>query len=94
MLKKNSSFILFSITIIIAISYLFLSYTGLNTNVLFVLGTVWNFLLSALAGDFLLKTEFLSQFKHGFESISWTHFSRDGYAIFSFANSSNSCGVR
>ncbi|EOH85641.1 hypothetical protein UAS_01934, partial [Enterococcus asini ATCC 700915] len=28
--------------------------------------------------------------KVGFESISWTHFSRDGYAIFSFANSSNS----
>ena len=64
MLKKNSSFILFSITIIIAISYLFLSYTGLNTNVLSVFGTVWNFLLSALAGYFLLKTEFLSQFKH------------------------------
>ncbi|EGO6514683.1 hypothetical protein G7639_002300 [Enterococcus faecalis] len=27
---------------------------------------------------------------HGFESISWTHFSRDGYVIFSFAKSSNS----
>ncbi|MGX7231140.1 hypothetical protein ACWOCJ_13420 [Enterococcus pseudoavium] len=26
----------------------------------------------------------------GFESISWTHFSRDGYVIFSFAKSSNS----
>ncbi|MGF2162146.1 hypothetical protein [Enterococcus avium] len=28
--------------------------------------------------------------KSGFESISWTHFSRDGYVIFSFAKSSNS----
>lgn len=71
-MKKNSSVILFFLTIIIAISYLFLSYTGLNTNVLSVLGTVWNFLLSALAGYFLLKTEFLSQFKHfNFKVLLW-----------------------
>ena len=31
---------------------------------------------------------------HGFESISWTNFSRDGYAISSLDRSSNSCGVR
>ena len=30
----------------------------------------------------------------GFESISWTNFSRDGYAISSLDRSSNSCGVR
>ncbi len=30
------------------------------------------------------------QIDYGFESISWTHFSRDGYVIFSFAKSSNS----
>ena len=49
-------------------------------------------------GDFYVYSSYVSFFfahelihvKYGFESISWTHFSRDGYVIFSFAKSSNS----
>lgn len=71
-LKKKSSAILFFITIIIGLTYSFLPYTGLGNNVLSLLGTVWNLLLAALSGYFLLKTEFLSQFKHfSFKVLLW-----------------------
>ena len=71
-LKKKSSAILFFITIIIGLSYSFLPYTGLSNSILSLLGTVWNLLLTALAGYFLLKTEFLSQFKHfSFKVLLW-----------------------
>ena len=59
-----------------------------------------------IAYEIALETGALAQNQHteivtintwqadGFESISWTYFSRDCYVIFAFANSSNSCGVR
>lgn len=71
-LKKNSSIILFFVTILIGLFYQLLPYTTLGENSLTILGTIWNVALASLAGYFFLKTEFVSQFKHfSFKALFW-----------------------
>lgn len=71
-MKKKSSTFLFFTTIIIGLSYSFLPYSGLNNTVLSVLGTFWNLLFAGLAGYYMLKNDFLSQFKHfSFKALLW-----------------------
>lgn len=71
-MKKQSANFLLLTTIGIALIYQILSFINLPEILHVILGTVWNLVFAFIAGYYLVRKDFLNQFKYfNFKSFAW-----------------------